>query len=116
MSSMNRLDKARQKQVVAALVEGNSLRATARMTGATRFMSDVASRLKHRVQLTTDGFKAYFDAVEDSFRGEIDYAVLQKIYGRPISDSQTRYSPAQCIGIKLYVVNGDPDPGLISTS
>ena len=83
---------------------------------ATRFMSDVASRLKHRVQLTTDGFKAYFDAVEDSFRGEIDYAVLQKIYGRPISDSQTRYSPAQCIGIKLYVVNGDPDPGLISTS
>jgi IS1 transposase len=79
-------------------------------------MRDVASRVKNRVQLTTDGFKAYFDAVEDSFLGEVDYAVLQKIYGRSSMDAQTRYSPAQCIGIKMQVVNGDPDPGLISTS
>ena len=76
----------------------------------------MASRVKNRVQLTTDGFKAYFDAVEDSFLGEVDYAVLVKIYGRSSMDSQTRYSPAQCIGIKMQVVNGDPDPGLISTS
>ncbi len=203
MSSMNRLDKARQKQVVAALVEGNSLRATARMTGvarmtiekllvdlgtacarfqdetlrnlpcrrieadeiwafcgakernaspekkaqgwgdiwtwtaidadsklivsylvgnrdtscATRFMKDVASRLKTRVQLTTDGFKPYLGAVDDAFVGEIDYAVLQKIYGKiPGVDSETRYSPAQCIGMKMEVVNGNPDLNLASTS
>ena len=84
---------------------------------ATRFIGDVASRLSHRVQLTTDGFKPYLWAIEDSFGSEIDYAVLQKIYGKiPGVDSETRYSPAKCIGIKLDVVSGDPDPGLISTS
>src|SRR5437773_8326245 len=175
MSSMNRLDRTRQKTVIAGLVEGNSLRATARMTGvarmtiekllmdlgtactklqddafhnltckrvecdeiwafcgakeknaspekkaqgwgdiwtwtaidsdsklilswlvgnrdsscATRFIGDVASRLSHRVQLTTDGFKPYLWAIEDSFGSEIDYAVLQKIYGKiPGVDSE----------------------------
>jgi IS1 family transposase len=84
---------------------------------ATRFMKDVASRLKNRVQLTTDGFKPYFWAVDDAFVGEVDYAVLQKIYGKASGqDNETRYSPAKCIGIKLDVVNGDPDPALISTS
>ena len=200
---MNRLDITRQKQVVANLVEGNSLRATARITGvarmtiekllrdlgtacakmqddklrqlpckrieadeiwafcgakeknakpekkaqgwgdvwtwtaidsdsklivsylvgnrdsscATRFMKDVASRLKNRVQLTTDGFKPYLWAVDDAFVGEIDYAVLQKIYGKlPGSDQETRYSPAQCIGMKMEVINGDPDLAMASTS
>jgi IS1 family transposase len=200
---MNRLDINRQKQVVATLVEGNSLRATARITGvarmtiekllrdlgtacakmqdeklrnltcqrieadeiwafcgskekntsaekkiqgwgdvwtwtaidsdsklivswlvgdrnascATRFMKDVASRLANRVQLTTDGFKPYFWAVDDAFAGDIDYAVLVKIYGKlPGNDQETRYSPAQCIGMKMDVVNGDPDLSLASTS
>jgi len=31
-------------------------------------------------------------------------------------DADTRYSPAQCIGIKMDFVSGNPDPGLISTS
>ena len=81
-------------------------------------MRDVASRLKNRVQLTTDGYKPYFWAVDDAFVGEIDYAVLQKIYGKPpVKDTpETRYSPPQCIGIKMDIVSGDPDPGLISTS
>jgi IS1 family transposase len=83
---------------------------------AHRFMTDVASRLRHRVQLTTDGFKAYFDAVEDAFLGQVDYAILQKIYGTAPTEAGSRYSPAQCMGIKLHVMNGDPDPSLISTS
>ena len=200
---MNRLDINRQKQVVAALVEGNSLRATARMTGvarmtiekllrdlgvacakmqdaairnltcqrieadeiwafcgakeknataeqknqgwgdiwtwtaidadsklivsylvgdrnascATRFMKDVASRVSNRIQLTTDGFKPYFWAVDEAFAGDIDYAVLVKIYGKlPGNDQETRYSPAQCIGMKMDIVNGSPDLALASTS
>jgi IS1 family transposase len=83
---------------------------------AHQFMSDVASRIKNRIQLTTDGYKAYFDAVEDTFLGEIDYAVLVKIYGRHSHESVTRYSPAECIGTKVEIVNGDPDPEHISTS
>src|SRR2546425_9635864 len=53
----------------------------------------------------------------DAFVGKIDYAVLQKIYEKlPGNDQETRYSPAQCIGMKMEVVNGDPDLELASTS
>jgi hypothetical protein len=82
---------------------------------AHEFMQDVASRLDSRVQLTTDGHKVYLDAVWDAFADEIDYAMLQKIYG---SDPQgeKRYSPAVCIGAKAEPVCGSPDPKHISTS
>jgi IS1 family transposase len=83
---------------------------------ADQFMNDVASRIKNRVQLTTDGYKAYFDAVEDTFFGEIDYAVLVKLYGRHSNEAQTRYSPPECIGTRVEIMNGDPDPKHISTS
>lgn len=80
------------------------------------FMEDCASRIKNRVQITTDGHKAYLDAVEDAFGADIDYAQLQKIYGSPSSEEQRRYSPARCIGCDLKVVSGDPDPKHVSTS
>lgn len=200
---MNRLSTADRTRVVAALVEGNSLRATARMTGVARmtvekllrdlgaacatyqdehlrnlrcqriqcdeiwafvyakqknvtadiarehpdagdvwtwtaldadsklvvswfigtrdagaaytFMTDVASRLRHRVQLTTDGHSPYLAAVEDAFGADIDYAMLQKLYG---SDPQNerRYSPAICLGAIAKPITGAPDPKHISTS
>jgi transposase-like protein len=47
---------------------------------ATEFMTDVASRLKNRVQLTTDGHKPYQIAAEAAFGSDVDYAMLQKIY------------------------------------
>src|SRR5215469_1263453 len=80
------------------------------------FMEDCAKRIKNRVQITTDGHKAYLDAIEDNFGADIDYAQLQKIYGAPSEDEQRRYSPARCIGCDLKVVSGDPDPKHISTS
>ena len=80
------------------------------------FMEDCAKRIKNRVQITTDGHKAYLDAVEDSFGADIDYAQLQKIYGAPSAEDQRKYSPARCIGCDLKVVSGDPDPKHISTS
>ena len=78
-------------------------------------MHDVASRLKHRVQLTTDAHKPYLSAVEDAFGLDVDYSVLQKIYGAD-PEPQKRYSPARCIGVKCETVTGDPDSKHISTS
>ena len=63
---------------------------------AKEFMQDCALRIRNRVQITTDGHKAYLEAVEDAFGADIDYAQLQKIYGAS-TDSETRYSPAKCI-------------------
>jgi IS1 family transposase len=201
MVSMNRLDKARRAQVVRCLVEGCSIRATVRMTGAskntivkllvdladaciayhdrhvrnlkvrrlqcdeiwnfvgakaknatpekkaegwgdtwtwtaidadtklcisylvggrdlgwaTEFMQDCARRISNRVQITTDGHKAYLEAVESAFGADIDYAQLQKVYGAP-SEDHKRYSPAVCIGCDMKVVSGNPDPQHVSTS
>src|SRR6185437_12982555 len=83
---------------------------------AKEFMRDCASRIRNRVQITTDGHKAYLDAVENAFGAEIDYAQLQKIYGAPSDAEQRRYSPAKCIGADLKVVSGNPDPKHVSTS
>jgi len=202
MVNMNRLTPAKQKAVVACLVEGNSIRATVRMTGVAKntiakllvelgaacakyqdvtmrnlsckrlqcdeiwsfvgmkdrnvpdekagqfgigsvwtwtcidadtklipawlvadrgheaayeFMSDVASRMKNRVQLTTDGHGAYLQAVEGVFGIDVDYAQLRKIYGidnRP----DARYSPPKCLGCKTEVITGEPDAAHINTS
>jgi IS1 family transposase len=201
--SMNTLSKKRRAQVVAALVEGNSIRSTVRMTGvakgtvlklladlgracedfhrrtvvnirskriqcdeiwafcyakeknlpeekrgqygygdvwtwtaldadsklivswlvgerdagyATEFINDVASRLDNtRVQLTTDGLRAYLDAVEGAFGADVDYAQLVKLYGQA-PEAEKRYSPAECIGCERKRIEGNPDPRHISTS
>ena len=80
-------------------------------------MDDVRDRLATRVQLTTDGHSAYLEAVEATFGPEIDYAMLVKLYasgkGR---GAETRYSPAECIGTRKRVIQGNPDPAKISTS
>jgi IS1 family transposase len=82
---------------------------------AYEFMQDVASRLQNRVQLTTDGHIPYLAAVEDAFGSDIDYAMLQKIYGSDPS-AEKRYSPAVCLGSLARPITGNPDPKHISTS
>jgi IS1 family transposase len=82
---------------------------------AREFMQDVASRIDGRVQLTTDAHRAYLEAVEGAFGTDIDYAILQKIYGAS-DEPEKRYSPAKCIGSDMNVVPGDPDPAHVSTS
>lgn len=201
MVSMNQLDNKRRAQVIAALVEGNSIRATVRMTGVAKntivklladlgaacaayqdkafqnlsckriqcdeiwsfvgakaknvpaeklgefgygdvwtwvamdadtklvpcwhvgrrganaayeFITDLASRLRHRTQLTTNGHRAYLEAVEAAFGCEIDYAMLIKIYGK--EQEEIRYSPAQCVGAEKRVISGEPNEVHISTS
>lgn len=200
---MNKLDTKRRAQVVAALVEGNSVRATCRMTGvakgtvlkllsdlgracaryqdeklrnlpckriqcdeiwgfcyakeknvpeeykgklgfgdvwtwtaicadtklipswlvgersvryAEKFISDLAGRLAHRVQLTTDGHKPYLRAIDGAFGADIDYAMLEKIYTAPPTDGATRYSPAECCGARRLRIMGNPDQAHVSTS
>jgi IS1 family transposase len=82
---------------------------------AYEFMHDLASRLSHRVQLTTDAHKPYIQAVEDAFGSEIDYAQLIKIYGEE-ARPEARYSPPVCTGTRVGVITGKPDPSKISTS
>lgn len=80
------------------------------------FMNDLASRLSNRVQLTSDGHKAYLEAVEGAFGADIDYAMLVKIYGASPDSAKGRYSPAECTGAIKTSIEGKPDPMHISTS
>ncbi len=82
---------------------------------ANAFMEDVAARLKNRIQLSTDGWKAYLVAVNTAFADGIDYGMLVKLYGAPTEGSH-RYSPPDCIGAMKQVIEGNPDPKHISTS
>lgn len=202
MLDMNRLPFSKQVAVVSALVEGNSIRATSRMTGVAKgtiltlledvgtacagfhnrtvrnvksrrvqcdeiwqfcyakeknvpeskrgqfgygdtwtwtavdadskltisyfvgnrdaesayyFMQDVASRLANRVQLTTDGYRVYLDAVESAFGADVDYATLVKLYG-VAPESERRYSPSICLGAQAAIITGNPNRKHISTS
>jgi IS1 family transposase len=82
---------------------------------ATIFMKDLASRLKNKVQLTTDGHRMYLNAVEDAFGGDIDFSQLVKLYGNN-PENEVRYSPAECIGTEKIKIEGNPDPKHVSTS
>ncbi|MGH7867638.1 MAG: IS1 family transposase [Candidatus Dormibacteraceae bacterium] len=79
------------------------------------FMADLASRLAHRVQLTSDGHKPYLEAVERAFGGEIDFATLVKLYGND-PEAEKRYSLAKCLGTERHTISGKPERKLISTS
>jgi IS1 family transposase len=78
------------------------------------FMVDLASRLSQRIQLSTDGFSRYPNAIEEAFRGQIDYAMVIKEYGIDLTDR--RFSPPVVQSERKIIVNGNPDPALISTS
>lgn len=99
-----------ETKLVPSFMIGNRDAQTARP-----FMDDLASRLSNRVQLTTDGLRVYLDAVESAFGASVDYAMLVKLYGND-SESDTRYSPAECIGCERVGIVGRPDPSHISTS
>ncbi|HZK90655.1 MAG TPA: hypothetical protein VFC56_10955, partial [Stellaceae bacterium] len=82
---------------------------------ATEFVCDLSSRLANRVQVTTDGHRAYLDAVERAFGVDVDYAQLVKLYGE-VPHPAGRYSPAQIQGAKTFCCQGNPDKRHISTS
>jgi IS1 family transposase len=198
---MNRLSTEKRAQIIGCLVEGNSIRATARMTGAAKntitkllvdlgeacaeyqdgvfqdlpckvveadeiwsfcyakqknvpeqfkgtpgygdvwtftaicadtklvfswlvgertaddaevFLTDLASRMANRIQLSTDGHNMYSSTVGLAFNHRVDWAQIQKTYASDAGEG--KYSPAVCTGVKVRVQKGDPEPGRISTS
>ena len=96
-------------KLVPTFMVGNRDSKTAKI-----FIDDLAARLANRVQLTTDGYKVYLEAVENAFGGDIDYAMLVKIYES--TQEETRYSPAKCNGSEKKRISGNPDPKNVSTS
>lgn len=100
---------ADSKLIVSYLVGDRSGQA------AIELMDDLRARLSNRVQLSTDGHRAYLEAVEGAFGADIDYGQIVKMYG-PTIDKGGRYSPAECTGIKKAIVEGNPDPKHVSTS
>ena len=82
---------------------------------ASLLMRDLSNRLRYRVQLTTDGHRAYLTAVEQTFGADVDFSQLIKVYGNP-TEPDTRYSPGECIGCKQERIIGNPNPLHTSTS
>jgi IS1 family transposase len=82
------------------------------------FVADLKDRLANRVQITSDGHRPYLNAVPETFKGKIDYAMLIKHYATPRVEPEAarRYSPTECTGISVDVISGKPDPKHISTS
>ncbi len=78
-------------------------------------MDDIRARLTSRVQISTDGHRAYLEAVEGAFGGDVDYGQVIKQYGA-MPTPPGRYSPAECTGVKKVRVEGNPDEAHISTS
>ena len=104
--------EADTKLIVSSMVGGRDAEY------ANAFMDDLRSRLANRVQMTTDGHKAYLEAVEGAFGGDVDYAQLIKLYGEPAGQKghERKYSPSECTGTRKRRVEGDPDPKAVSTS
>jgi IS1 family transposase len=96
-------------KLVPSFMVGNRDLRTARI-----FIDDLKGRLANRVQLTTDGLRAYLEAVEGAFGADIDYAQLVKLYES--TQEETRYSPAVCVSCEQKAVTGKPNPAHISTS
>ena len=85
---------------------------------AKSFVQNVADRLVNRVQVTTDGHKMYLEAMESAFAGDVDYAMLVKVYGNEGNkkNPETKYSPGECCGTEKNVITGNPERDKISTS
>ncbi len=80
------------------------------------FVDDLAKRVANRVQITSDGHKAYLEAIEGAFGADVDYAQLVKLFGASSDSAKGRYSPAECTGIKKITIEGKPDLKHVSTS
>lgn len=83
---------------------------------AKAFLLDIHSRLETRIQLTTDGYKPYLEAVEEAFGADVDYGQIIKFFGKIAENIQNRYSPPQCKAVKKKIITGNPDRKSISTS
>src|SRR5213076_1446732 len=80
-------------------------------------IDDLAQRLAKRVQITTDGFRFYVEAIERAFGADVDFAQLIKLYGDyGQHDSATKYSPSPILEVISRTIQGNPDESKICTS
>lgn len=75
---------------------------------AMAFLMDLASRLRNRVQITTNGHRPYIEAVEQSFGKDVDYVMLIEQYGSDPSEER-RFSPPVVLAEEVRVISGNPD-------
>ncbi len=80
------------------------------------FVEDLASRLTHRVQISSDAWKAYRGAIENAFGDNVDYGSIVKTYSSAQPEDARRYSQPEVVSVERVAVHGEPDAGLISTS
>ena len=80
------------------------------------FIDDLAGRLQNRVQLTTDGYKIYLNVIENTFKGDVDYASLVKVYSESHGYVDRKYSAPEMVCSTVNKIKGRPDPKHISTS
>jgi IS1 family transposase len=83
---------------------------------ANAFLADVAGRMRNRVQISTDGLRAYEEAIERSFGGDADYGQIIKTYGPTTVGDHRRYSQPEFVSAEKKIVSGRPNFDLISTS
>lgn len=83
---------------------------------AKAFVSDIASRMRTRVQISTDGLRAYVEAIESAFGSEVDFAQIVKTYGHEVVTDNRRYSAPEFVSSEKKVITGNPNERLISTS
>lgn len=86
------------------------------LTCAEAFIADMARRIDTRIQLTSDGLDKYIQAVKRAFNGEVDYAMMIKIFSNVRKTPESRYSPPACTGVKKIAISGNPDKAHINTS
>jgi hypothetical protein len=83
----------------------------------TAFVQDVASRLRNRVQISTDALRGYIEAVEQSFGAEVDYGQIVKVYTHDATQHPERkYSAPSFASAMRRPITGSPDMELVSTS
>lgn len=81
------------------------------------FIRDLSERVVGRIQLTTDGFRFYIDAVDRVFGADVDFSQLVKLYGDyGQHNSEAKYSPSPIIEVLSRVLQENPNPERISTS
>ena len=100
-----------ETKLVPAFRVGNRDAAT-----ANAFLQDVAERMAYRVQISTDGLKAYVEAIENAFGGDADYAQIIKTYGFEETGNNRRYSAPEFVSSEKKIIAGRPNMDLISTS
>ncbi len=99
-------------KLVPAFRVGKRDRAT-----ADAFVQDVASRMRNRLQISTDALRAYVEAIEKAFGADVDYAQIVKTYTHDESQHPNRkYSAPEIVSTEKKRIVGHPDMRLASTS